>query len=416
MKKQHHEIDRRDFLRAIGVAGVSSLFARGETTDSNSVRRPGKDVAEKVPKRKLGKTGIEVPCLSLGSNVVDSQVILTAAFKRGITYWDTANSYIGGRSELNIGRFLSKNPQKRKEIFLVTKASRSKTIADIEERLATSLERMKTNYIDLYFGVHGLSEPERLSEELKAWVKSAKKRKLIRYFGFSTHKNMDICLLAASQLDWIDAIMTSYNFRLMQDEKLQRAIDACHKAGIGLVAMKTVALSIKRRRLMGLGKKTITKEDRKLIEHFLKRGFSTEQAAIKYVLEDERIASACVGVKSVSILNSNTAAVLDKVKLGRQDRAVLSEYARLTCSGYCAGCGRICDSAVPDMPYISDIMRYLMYHNSYGERGRAKASFAKIPAGVRERLLDTDYAAAEARCRQKLPIDSLITEAVGKLA
>ena len=49
------------------------------------------------------------------------------------------------------------------------------------------------------------------------------------------------CLEAAAKLDWIDVIMTTYNFREMQNPAMQSAIDACYKADIGLVAMKTQA-------------------------------------------------------------------------------------------------------------------------------------------------------------------------------
>jgi hypothetical protein len=45
--------------------------------------------------------------------------------------------------------------------------------------------------------------------------------------------------MAASKLDWIDAVMPSYNFRLMQDKKLIDAVQACYDAGVGVIAMKT---------------------------------------------------------------------------------------------------------------------------------------------------------------------------------
>ncbi len=56
-----------------------------------------------------------------------------------------------------------------------------------------------------------------------------------------------------------------------------------------------------------------------------------------------------------------------------------------------------------------------MYYNSYGQQAEAKRLFAQIPAGVRNKLLNIDYSAAEARCPQRLPIRELITEAVNKL-
>jgi len=207
-------------LKTMGVAGLAPAFAgltKGlEASEEANAEKKDKPKYPQVPKRKLGKTGVEVPSLSLGANrLIDSQILLRAAFRWGVTYWDTSPNYTGGNSELTIGKFISRTPDVRKNLFIVTKASGARTVADIEKRLQTSLKRMNTEYIDLYYGVHGLSSPSRLTNELKEWVRSAKKRGLIRFFGFSTHKNIDQNLVAAARLGWIDAIMTAYNFRLM---------------------------------------------------------------------------------------------------------------------------------------------------------------------------------------------------------
>ncbi len=408
MEKKNAKIDRRNFLKTVGAAGLGSVLASAETNaaDPAPSTKTEESKPPQVPRRKLGKTGVEVSCLALGTifNVLENQILLRKSLQWGVTYWDTAHSYTGGNSELGIGKYLTKNPDVRKELFIVSKASGARTVADVEKRLQTSLERMNTKYIDLYYGVHELDDPARLTSELKQWAEDAKKRKLIRFFGFSTHKNMAQCLAAAAKLDWIDAIMTTYNFRVMQDDKMQEAIEECHKAGIGLIAMKTQAKEIK------------TKEDKELAEHFLQRGFTEGQAKVKIVLEDKRISSACVGRDNLTHLQLNIAAVLDKTKLTQADMNVLKEYAQATCSGYCAGCGYICGSAVPDTPYVSRVMRYLMYYNSYGEQKEARELFAKIPQKVRDKLLSTDYSQAEARCPQHLPIAKLMAEAVSKLA
>ncbi len=414
MKRKQNRINRRNFLKTMGAAGLGSVFASAQIkAGPNEPNAPGKAQKPKypqVPRRKLGKTGIEVPCLALGTifNVIDNQIILRKTLEWGVNYWDTAHSYAGGNSELGIGKFLSKNPDARRKLFIVSKASGAKSVADVEKRLQTSLERMNTKYIDSYYGVHGLDDPAQLTDELKQWAKSAKQRKLIRFFGFSTHRNMAQCLAAAAKLDWIDAIMTSYNFRLMQDAEMQDAVETCHKAGIGLIAMKTQGQKSAR--------KIATEEDKKLTEHFLKRGFTDGQAKIKAVLEDKRFSTACVGRGNVAHLTLNIAAVLDKTKLSQADMAAFKEYAAASCSGYCAGCAYICDSALPNMPYVSDVMRYLMYYNSYGEQDRARELFARIPGKVRSKLLSIDYSPAETCCPQHLPVGKLVAEAVSKLA
>jgi predicted aldo/keto reductase-like oxidoreductase len=423
MKEKQNKIDRRNFLKTVGAVGLGSVFTSIEAIagpkEPNLPAKAQEPEFPQVPKRKLGKltqlsksgkkVPVEVPCLALGMmfNAFEKQIVLRKTIQFGVTYWDTANSYSGGNSELGVGKFLKRNPEVRKKLFIASKASRTKTIEDVEERLQTSLKRMNTDHIDLYY-LHNINSTERLNNELRDWAKNAKQRKLIRFFGFTTHGNMTECLNFGAKLDWIDVIMTSYNFRLMQDKKLNAAIDACHKAGIGLIAMKTVG--------KGVAKKIETEKDRKLVEHFLKRGFTAGQAKIKVVLDDKRFTTVAVGRGNIPELYLNVAAVLDKTRLSQADRDVLTQYAQATCSGYCAGCANICSSALPDMPYVSDVMRYLMYYDSYGEQENARQLFAKIPRNVRNKLPSTDYSRAEAHCPQRMPIAKLMAEAVNKLA
>ncbi len=409
MKEKRNEINRRNFLKTVGATGLGSVFV---SADSIAAQSPT-DAAVKakypqVPKRKLGKTGIKLPCLCLGGNqdLIANQIVLRMAPRWGVTYWDSAHIYTGGNSEIGIGNFLTKNPKMRKKLFITSKASRAKTIDQVEERLQTSLKRAKTDYFDLYYGYHQCPNPTFLTNELKEWAESAKKRKLIKHFGISTHQNMADVLAAAAKLDWIEVVMTIYNFRLMQDKKLNAAIDACYKAGKGIMAIKT----------LGKGQKITTEADKKLTGHFLQKGFTKEQAKIKAVLQDKRFTAVCVGMKNIRELRSNVAAALDKTKLTQADTQALTEYARATCDGYCAGCANICDSALPDTPYVNDIMRYLMYYNSYGDHNRARELFAQIPRKVRNNLLRTDFSRAETRCPQHLPIAKLVAEAVTKLA
>jgi len=419
MRKKRNEVNRRNFLKTLGAAGMASIFASTDTiaaqSQAGTIAKEQKPKYKQAPKRKLGKTGIKVSSLSLGGDFgfFDKQIVLRKALDWGVTYWDTAYNYGGGNAERGIGKFLSKIPEVRKKLFIVSKAAifwGPITPEKVEERLQTSLKRMNTKYVDLYYAFHGLSNPQRLTDEMKQWAKSAKKRKLIRFFGFSTHKNMAKCLAAAARLDWIDAITTLYNFRVMQDPEMQAAIDACHKAGIGLTAMKAFSRGV--RWLQPVE----TEQDKKLLGHFQKRGFTEEQAKIKVVLQDKRFSSVCVGMQNISLLTTNVDAVLNETKLTQADIEALQEYARVTCSSYCAGCAYICDSALPNVPYVSDIMRYLMYYNSYGQHDRAKKLFAQIPAKIRSRLLTTDFSPAEARCPQHLPVGKLIAEAVTKLA
>ena len=234
MCSYRRKLDRRSFLKGITAAGLGSFTAAALTAAEKETGRTASDSKKaastvKVPRRKFGSTGVTVPVYSLGVmfNALDNQIILKKSLDWGVNYWDTAHSYAGGNSEAGIGKFLRRNPELRKDVFIVSKASRADSPEEIEERLQTSLKRMNTDYIDLYYGVHGMKKADQLTDELKEWALSAKKRGLIKYFGFSTHKNMTKCLAAASKLDWIDGILTTYNFRVMQDTEFMAAASAC---------------------------------------------------------------------------------------------------------------------------------------------------------------------------------------------
>jgi len=270
--------------------------------------------------------------------------------------------------------------------------------------LNRSLDRMKTDYIDLYF-VHAVSNIDELDSRTKAWAEEAKAAGKIRFFGFSTHRNMEECLLEAARLGWIDGIMMTYNYRLMHSADMRRAVDACVKAGIGLTAMKT----------MGGGQvRTHSETELKLAGRFLKKGFTDAQAKLKAVWQNPQISSICSQMPNMTILMSNVAAALDKTQLSAGDIELLQQYAEETRSAYCTGCTDICESCVEGEASIGDVMRYLMYCNSYDDYKLAADSFNKIPQKIRRYLTDLDYAEAERKCPQGLPIAKLMQEAAKK--
>jgi predicted aldo/keto reductase-like oxidoreductase len=388
---------RRQFLKAAGVAGVSSVIA----PMSGLVKAAEKNAT--VPTRPFGKTGAQVSILSVGGTVdtASNQLMLRQAVKWGATYWDTAPSYRWGRSEAGFGKYLGKYPQDRKKIFLVTKSS-AWTTKGMTRDLNSSLNKMKTDYIDLYF-VHGISNISEMDDDTKAWAEKAKREGKIRLFGFSTHSNMEECLLKAAKLGWIDGIMMTYNYRLMHTDDMRRAVDACVKAGIGLTAMKT----------QGGGQvRNDSQTELDLAGRFLQKGFTDAQAKLKSVWKNPQISSICSRMKNMTILMSNVAAALDKTQLSNRDTEMLQRYAQETRSGYCAGCTAICESHVKGKAPIGDVMRYLMYCNSYDDYEYAAAGFKRIPGKIRRRLTHLDYALAERKCPQALPIARLMQEAI----
>jgi len=402
--KNENKNSRRNFLKTVGAIGAGSMLTSVAPFASASDQNNSTNTIT-VPTRPFGKTGIHVSTLSLGGVLSESdQLVFRQAFRMGVTYWDTANSYGWGNNEKAIGKYFTRFPNDRKKIFLVTKSATSDP-EELTEKLNESLERMNTSYVDMYLIHYVKNVKDELTKEVKAWAEKAKAKGKIRLFGFSAHKNMENSLLAAAKLEWIDGIMMSYNYRLMVKDEMKRAVDACVKAGIGLTAMKTqAAFSANFYATIG----SETDDVLKVTESFLKKGYTAEQAKLKVVWENPNIASICSAMPNMTILQANIAAALNKTNLSSRDRQLLDQYARQTSSGYCAGCADICEPAVNCKVPISDLMRYSMYHNSYGDRGMAMALFNKLPADEKASILTTDYSKAERCCPQKIEIGNVL--------
>jgi len=397
-----HNRSRRNFLKALGAASLGSIFTACNPSAEASEGRP-----QTIPTRPFGKTGINVPILAFGGSLDTSMslLVLRQAFKWGVTYWDTANTYMGGKSEMGIGKYLEKYPEDRKRIFLVTK-SYAWTLSGLSQDLDLSLERMKTDYIDLFF-IHSMGRISDLDDETKAWAHKKKSQGKIRFFGFSTHSNMEACMLGASKLGWIDGIMMRYNYRLMHTDEMKRAVEACATAGIGLTAMKT----------QGGGQvNTDSDTELKLAGRFLQKGFTDAQAKLKAVWDNPDISCVCSEMPNMTILMSNVAAALDKTKLSVRDTELLRQYAQETRQNHCVGCADICESAVHGKIPVSDVMRCLMYARSYGNHQRGKTRFQKIPVVTRRQMTVTNYSMAEQRCPQEMAIGKLMREAVEELS
>jgi predicted aldo/keto reductase-like oxidoreductase len=273
------------------------------------------------------------------------------------------------------------------------------------EHLNLSLERMRTDHIDLFF-VHSIRSISTMDKDMQKWGEKAKAEGKIRFFGFSTHSNMEECLLDAVGLGWIDGIMMTYNYRLMHTDKMRRAVDACANAGIGLTAMKTQG---------GGSVLTSNPEELKLAGRFVQSGFTEGQARLKAVWENPQIASICSQMPSMALLSQNAAAAVNRARLSAGERELLDRHAQASAAGYCAGCTGICEPALSASVPVGRVMRYLMYCRNYGNRDFARSRFRALPAETRAVMARLDYAAAEARCPQKMPIGRLMREALIEL-
>lgn len=400
---------RRNFLKTLGLGAAAATAAAAAAPVLAATAMAAPQAGQGVmPKRMLGKTGVEVPILNLGGmfDTINNQLLLRQALNWGVSYWDTAEYYGRGLSEEGFGRFFQKNPDRRKDVFLVTKLTPKD--GNFPERFEKSLARLQTTYVDLFF-VHGIDSMSQIKPDVRAWMAQMKQAGKIRFTGFSTHANMEDLMQAAAKeggpAAGYDVIMSTYNTSVMHKPAMQAAVEACAKAGIGLVAMKT----------QGMGPALApTPEELKVAELFLKRGFTDKQARLKAVWENTHIASICSQMPSVNILASNVAAARDQTALSAAELGSLYELACAESAGYCGGCGSICQSAA-GLP-VNEVMRCLMYHREYDEPGLGRSVFAELPDEIRARLASADYSRAEAACPHGLKIAKLMREAVDTLA
>jgi predicted aldo/keto reductase-like oxidoreductase len=408
MESKSSECSRRAFFKISGTAGMGALLsplaadARDGFQGIDTFLTAGE---ARVPTRIFGRTGIPVSILALGGmfDTGANQLILKQALRWGVTYWDTADCYGHGESEIGFGKYFAKYPQDRGKVFLVTKSD-SRDPGGMSQLLARSLKRLNTSYIDLYF-LHGVRSIDELDDHTRKWARKAKADGKIKLFGFSAHRNMAELLAAAAKRDYIDGIMLTYNFRTMHAPEMKAAIDACVQAGIGLTAMKTQA----GRSWLGGGAE---KAGAAMVETFIQKGMTKHQAKLKAVWTNSHIASICSQMPDMTILKANVAAAMDTAPLTSRQMRLLEQYALETADQYCAGCGHICEAAVAGRVPIGDIMRFHMYRRSYGRLDWAQEHFHRLGPEVHRCLAHTDFAAAERCCPQKMPIARLMRQAL----
>jgi predicted aldo/keto reductase-like oxidoreductase len=406
MEGNKHYISRRNFFKTAGAVGVGSLLSPFASLSADQAKSDLYQFPSKaVPTRPFGKTGVDVSILGLGhAFTCSSNLLLKQSLNLGVGLWDTAATYAGGNEEKGIGKYFAKFPEDRKKVFLVTKSSNMNS-DHWSTDLDRSLERMNTAYIDLFL-VRSVSYAKDLtppSNDAELWAEKAKSEGKIRFFGFSTHRIIEENSMQASKFGWIDGIMFSYNFRNMRSENMNRAIDACARAGIGLIAMKTQASG------------WLKEKEETLFNQLAKKGLTIEQAKLKAVWDDQRIACITSAMTNMTVLLANVAAAVNNQKLSLHDKQLLDQYARQTASTYCAGCASICESEINDEVPISDVMRFLMYARCYGDRDSAKSLFRELPSKVRKRMANIDYEKAERKCPQRMEIGRLMREATTEL-
>lgn len=393
-----NEMDRRSFMKGIamggvgvGITGAAATAAQAQDADAGPVTA--------VPRKQLGTTGETIPIIFMGgSRTFDMKYdkTLHRAHKLGINYVDTAESYASGQSQKGVAVFQQQIG--RENVWITTKVEvkeERSTPEGLKKGLDDCLAGLQTDYVNMFF-MHMIRDERYLDADFIKAGDDMRKSGKTKFFGFSCHHgNVPQMISKAARAGGIDAIMFRYNFRQYGDVELNKAMDEAKAAGIGLLAMKTQGS---------------VPEDAEKVAEFQSKSFSLPQAKLKTVWSDERIDGCVSGMDNIQILEENATAAMSPAQLTMNEFHQLNRLARLTAPYACLGCSQICESRIDGKLKVADALRYLMYHECYGDPETARLLYNALD--LEERDFDrVDLAKAIKACPQGIRIDERLRKA-----
>jgi len=167
-------------------------------------------IIAKVPRRRFGRTNIDLPVFSCGGmryqhswddvdpaeipdlNQKNVEKVIERALSHGINHIETARGY--GTSEIQLGRILPQVP--REELIVQTKVGPKEDPAEFVKVFNTSMDNLQLDYVDL-FSIHGINNRELLDQSLNGCIQEAIKLKeagRVRHIGFSTHASTNVII------------------------------------------------------------------------------------------------------------------------------------------------------------------------------------------------------------------------------
>src|SRR5512143_662299 len=281
--------DRRTFLKTVACGAVA--------VGSSLAGRPGGRAARKraaappaMAYRTLGRTGLKVSEISLGSSPLPDPDLLRAIIDRGVNYIDTSHAYDNGNAERQIGRLLREVG--RDKIHVATKfhVTPRDTPASLVATARGSLRRLGLETVDV-LGIHGAESAAVLVDDRVAEAFETLKRDgAFRFRGLSCHANHDEVVRQAVACGLYDVVQIGYNVFDIQEPArevetygdylgtsgIRALLDLASARGVGIVAMKTLKVGGRRQ---DLGR-------------YKTGAVSIYQAMLKWVLDDPRVASA----------------------------------------------------------------------------------------------------------------------------
>jgi aryl-alcohol dehydrogenase-like predicted oxidoreductase len=248
-----------------------------------------------IPRRSLGKTGIEVTQIGLGGEGVlrtfgrerEAREVIARALDLGITYFETARAYSG--SESYYGLALG---ERRQDIFLAGK-SHDRTAEGARHHLETTLANMRTDRLDLW-QVHDVRSEEDLAAifgpggAIEAFDR-AKREGKARFVGVTGHQDPAILLKAFDLYDFDTVLMPVNPAEPAHLSFIETVLPEARRRGMGVIGMKVLC--------RGLGLRV--------------PGFGTPEPWIRYALSHE-VSTVVIGCDDPQQVERNVAAASGK--------------------------------------------------------------------------------------------------------
>jgi hypothetical protein len=319
-------VNRRKFIAAL-VAAVATGTSCVQPKSGGKSKEQQKLNKQAIPKRVLGKTGVEVSVLILGGfpTMKDPPTakfhpaqLANAALDAGINYFDTAPAYGNGQSERNFGEVLV---TRRKVVFLATKTgnrSYDGAMRDVE----ASLNRLRTDHLDL-LQIHGIGASEDFAKwdkpdgVLKALYK-LRDEKVTRFIGVTGHESPESMRRAIKLFDF-DTVLTTFNPTMKRRSYRELVLPLAIDKKMGILAMKVIGGG-----LGSLAAGNPIKNDG-ASNHDEASHQADAGMLIRYAL-GLPISAAVVGMGSLEHLQTNVAAARDKQPLNEEERKALEKH------------------------------------------------------------------------------------------
>jgi uncharacterized protein len=281
------------------------------------------------------------------------------------------------------------------------------------------LEALGTDYVDLFF-IHSLGDNHKLDDamamvkrnELKEASEAAKKSGKARLVGISTHhKDRAHLIQAAAEGGFVDVITLQYRQWLDKDSPLNKAIDAAHKRGIGLISMKQIARNYLGDKPQG----NILQDVVRRVPILAERKLTPYQGLLHAIWTDERMSAVCTTMRNTDYIRENSEAAARFKPLKTAEIGQLRDATFTWGSTLCADCDGRCSHAAGTKAELGNLTRFLTYHEHHGDRVLARELYDALPPEARD-WSGADLEAARAACPNRLDFARLLPQVKKYLA